>query len=246
MRVRVTLAYDGLRYSGFQRQANTALTIQGEVEAALERIAGQPVGIVGAGRTDAGVHASGQVIAFDIAWRHSMQALRDALNANLPEDIAALDAAEAPAGFHPRYDARSRTYVYRMYTAPVRNPLIRQRAWHVAGELDAEAAQAAAASLVGEHDFTSFGTPPQGENAVRTVYEARWQAGPDGEHAFTITANAFLFHMVRSIVGTLAQVGQGRMTAAEFHAILAACERGLTTVLAPPQGLTLVAVDYGE
>ncbi len=244
MRYRATLAYDGTGFYGFQRQRNAAPTVQGEVEAALGRISGQRVEVIGAGRTDAGVHASGQVIAFDLNWRHTPEALRDALNAALPEAIAVREVAEAAPDFHPRFDARSRTYVYRLYSASVRDPLRRLYAWHVSGDLDARAMQAAAECVLGTHDFTSFGTPPQGENPVRTVYEARWETGADGAYTFTITADAFLQHMVRSLVGTLVQVGQGRMTVEAFADILAARQRGLVKGLAPPHGLTLVAVNY--
>ncbi len=244
MRYRATLAYDGTGFYGFQRQRNAAPTVQGEVEAALERISGQHVEVIGAGRTDAGVHASGQVIAFDLDWRHAPQALAEALNATLPEAIAVREVREAAPDFHPRFDARSRTYVYRLYVAPVRDPLRRLYAWHLTSELDMEAMQAAAQCLLGTHDFTSFGTPPQGENPVRTVYEARWEACADDEYAFTITADAFLQHMVRSLVEGLVQVGQGRLTVQAFADILAARRRGLVKGLAPPHGLTLVAVNY--
>ncbi len=246
MRYRATLAYDGTAYHGFQRQANASPTIQGELEAALARIAGEPVGVTGAGRTDAGVHATGQVIAFDLEWRHTPLDLRNALNANLPEDLAIPAVEEAHPGFHPRYDAVGRCYAYALYTAPVRDPLRRWRAWHLVAALDADGVQAAASCLIGEHDFSAFGTPPQGENAVRTVSEARWTADGSGEHTFTITANAFLYRMVRTIVGTLALVGQGRMTPEDFRGILDARERSQAGPPAPAHGLTLVSVTYGD
>ncbi len=244
MRFRAVLAYDGTPFHGFQRQANASPTVQGEVEAALHRLAGQPLGILAAGRTDAGVHAVGQVIAFDLAWRHTPIDLRDALNANLPETIAVRNVGETAPDFHPRFDALSREYVYEMYVTPVRDPLRRERAWHIRSALDSAAMQVAAESLVGEHDFSSFGSPPQGDNPVRIVYEARWEEAPANEHRFTIAANAFLYRMVRSIVGTLVLVGMGRMTVEEFRGILAARERGLAGAAAPPQGLTLVRVTY--
>ncbi len=247
MRYRATLAYDGTAYHGFQVQANAKPTVQDVVEAALASIGGgQPVGILAAGRTDAGVHASGQVIAFDLDWRHGEQALRAALNANLPEDVAVRIVQQARADFHPRYDALSRTYVYRLLVREVRDPLRRRDAWHLTGALDVAQIEAAAAHLLGEHDFSTFGTPPQGENTVRSVGEARWRQGLDGEHTFTITANAFLYRMVRSIVGTLVMVGQGRMTAGTFQGILATCERSLAGPAAPAHGLTLVFVQYED
>lgn len=246
MRYRARLAYDGTRYYGFQRQANASPTIQAEVEEALRCISQQEVYVLAAGRTDAGVHATGQVVAFDLDWQHSELDLRNALNAHLPEDIAILEVAATSPDFHPRYDAVSRTYVYEAYVAPVRDPLRRWRAWHLTVGLDVGAIQAAALCLLGEHDFSTFGSPPVGENPIRTVYEVRWEARQTSEHTFTITANAFLFRMVRSIVGTLALVGQGRMTPAAFQEVLAARDRRLAGAAAPAHGLTLVSVNYAD
>jgi tRNA pseudouridine38-40 synthase len=245
MRYRATLAYDGSAYFGFQRQAGQS-TVQAAVEDALQRFAGRRVALLSAGRTDTGVHATGQVIAFDLDWSHTPGALCKALNANLPQDIAVRDVRQAAPGFHPRYDARARTYVYRLYVSPVRDPLRRLRAWHLRLAPDLTAMREAASCLVGTHDFSAFGTPPQGGNPVRTVVEARWHEAPGQECHFTITANAFLYRMVRTLVGTLVEVGQGRMTPEVFRGILAACERGRAAPPAPAHGLTLVAVDYEE
>src|SRR5574341_207942 len=244
MRYRATVAYDGSDFEGFQRQARSR-TVQVELERALARVAGKPIRVLGAGRTDAGVHASGQVVAFDLGWRHDLTSLRAALNVNLPDDMAVLTIDQAPAEFHPRYDARSRTYVYRLYVAPVRDPMRRLRAWHVTYPLDVAAMRAASECLLGTHDFTSFGSPPQGENPTRTVYEANWNAAGD-EWRFTIRANAFLFRMARRIVGTLVAVGQGRVTPEEFQVILAARDRARAAPPAPAHGLTLVEVSYSE
>ncbi len=246
MRHRAILAYDGTAYHGFQRQANAAPTIQGVVEEALAVISGQRISIVAAGRTDAGVHATGQVIAFNLGWRHGPDDLRAALNANLPQDVAALSVEQARADFHPRFDALSRSYVYRLFVAPVRDPLQCLRAWHLTANLDLRAIQLAVEALLGTHDFSTFGVPPVGDNPVRTVYEARWESDPEGQHSFTITANAFLYRMVRSLVGALVEVGQRRMAVGAFRGMLAACDRSLARTLAPPQGLTLVAVHYPE
>jgi tRNA pseudouridine38-40 synthase len=246
-RYRATLAYDGTRFHGFQRQTNTSPTVQDEVEAALKAVGGQHVGVLAAGRTDAGVHASGQVIAFDLDWRHPTLDLRNALNANLPDDVAVCAVEATNPDFHPRFDARSRTYQYALYVSDVRNPQRRFNAWHLTGTLDAVAVQQTAASLVGSQDFATFGTPPEGHVTVRDVLEARWEANDSGsEHRFTIMANAFLFRMVRSIVGTLVMVGQGRMTVDGFRAILAARDRQQSGPAAPPQGLTLIAVNYDD
>ncbi len=246
MRYRATVAYDGTAYHGFQRQQNTPLTIQGVLEAALARLSGgvSPA-VIGAGRTDRGVHASGQVIAFDLNWRHSPEALRSALNANLPPDIAVMTMEPAAPGFHPRFDAISRTYRYRLYVASVRDPLRRLTAWQVDRKLNLDRMASASESLLGAHDFTAFGTPPAGESPFRVVSVAEWQADQD-EYWFTITANAFLQRMVRRIVATLVQVGREVVTVEHFRGILAARARSLAAPPAPACGLTLVAVTYPE
>lgn len=246
MRYRATLAYDGTRFHGFQRQANASPTVQEALEDALAQIGAPETGVIGAGRTDAGVHARGQVIAFDLTWAHTADDLQDALNANLPPDIALRGVRPARVGFHPRYDALQRVYEYELYVAPVRDPLRITRAWHIKNAIDAEAANAAAASLIGEHDFSAFGSPPQGDNPVRIVYEAAWVADRDGTHRFRIAANAFLYRMVRSIVGTLVPVGQGRAPVSEVAEVLASRERGRAGTTAPAHGLTLTQVCYPE
>jgi len=165
-RFRATLAYDGTAYQGFQRQAGGAPTIQGEVEAAIARITGQVVTVIGAGRTDTGVHATGQVIAFDLVWPHEAVQLMNAINAHLPPDIALQDIAQHE-GFHPRFDALTRLYSY--YILPVRQrfPMHRSRTWQLRAPLDAAAMQAAAALLVGRHDFAALARRP----AVKTRCE---------------------------------------------------------------------------
>jgi len=242
MRVRAVVAYDGTGYCGFQRQAN-ALTVQAALEAALAQVTQERVTVLAAGRTDAGVHAAGQVIAFDTAWRHRVGDLQRALNAVLPADIAVQEVDECAPGFHPRYDARSRHYRYTLYNAPVRCPLTRRYSLHVATPLDVAAMQRAAQSLVGEHDFATFGRPPQGEITVRHVLMAEWGGEPLWL-TFDIEANAFLYRMVRSIVGTLLQVGQGGMGLGEFVAALASCDRSRAGPTAPPHGLCLIEVRY--
>ncbi|GAB4575877.1 MAG: tRNA pseudouridine(38-40) synthase TruA [Anaerolineae bacterium] len=247
-RFRATLAYDGTVYAGFQRQAGGTPTIQGAVEQALKRVTGQPVTVLGAGRTDAGVHATGQVIAFDVAWRHEPEALLRALNANLPTDIALQTLAVAAPGFHPRYSARSRTYEYHFYVGRVRQPLWDRYAWQIPYSLDRAAMACAAALLVGEHDFATFGQPPgqhRPASTVRTVLRSEFAWGQPGERCrYTITANAFLQRMVRSIMGTLVEVGRGAMDCEMFAAVLAAADRSQAGPSAPPHGLTLVSVEY--
>lgn len=242
MRVRAVVAYDGTDYSGFQRQAN-ALTVQAALEAALARVSQEAITVLAAGRTDAGVHAVGQVIAFDTAWRHGLDDLHRALNAVLPADVAVQEIEQAAPDFHPRYDAHSRRYRYTVYNAPVRCPLTRRYSLHVTASLDVVAMQQAAQSLVGERDFATFGRPPQGEITVRRVLAAEW-GGEMPWLTFDIEANAFLYRMVRSIVGTLLQVGQGRMGVEEFVAALTVCDRSRAGPTAPPHGLCLMEVKY--
>lgn len=242
-RYRATVEYDGSHYYGFQRQIPEQPTIQGELERALEFIAGEPVLVNGAGRTDSGVHACGQVISFDLSWSHGLAALQRAINANLPPDIALIDVGETAADFHPRFDAQRRAYRYYVYNAPIRSPLRRLRSWHVSLPLDMAAMNAAAAVLVGEHDFATFGQPPQGENTVRIVYGAEWQLEGEMLH-FSIEGTAFLKRMVRSIVGSLRLVGEGRWTVAEFVDAFQACDRDRAGQTAPPEGLYLITVIY--
>lgn len=244
---RATVEYDGTAYFGFQRQRRGVPSIQAELERSLAQLTGQPVRVNGAGRTDTGVHALGQVVGFTIEWpeRRGVMALLRAINAHLPADIAVIGLAEAAPGFHPRFDARRRTYAYHILPGPVRRPLWRQRAWRVAQVLDVERMNAAAALLVGRHDFATFGRAPVGENTVREVYRAEWRA--EGEMlVFRICANAFLQRMVRSLVGSLKEVGSGRWSVDDMDAALAARERQRSATTAPAHGLYLVSVEYDD
>jgi tRNA pseudouridine38-40 synthase len=248
---RAVVAYEGTRYFGFQRQAGNTPTIQGTLEAALEHVTRQPIRLRGAGRTDTGVHATGQVIAFDALWRHAPDALLRAINANLPGDIAVQFLAETHSGFHTRYDARSRTYEYTLYVAPVRQPLLNNFAWHVpASSLpNIEAMQQAAASLIGEFDFATFGQPPQGENTTRCVTRSEFSVtfGPQPGCQmvqYTIEANAFLYRMVRRITGALVRLGRGGLSLDEFEAAFRAADGSWPNQAAPARGLCLVKVTY--
>ena len=245
LRYRALIEYDGTAYYGFQRQREAFPTIQGELERVLGNLTAEPVSVTGAGRTDSGVHATGQVISFALEWRHSPVALQRALNANLPDDIVILQLQETSATFHPRYDARRRGYCYHIYNAPWRSPLRRLRSWHVSRTLDLEKMNRAASKLVGEHDFATFGRPPQGSNTVREVFGARWER-QGALLLFSIEANAFLYRMVRSLVGSLVAVGDGSWTIDDFNFALRACDRSRSAAAAPPQGLYLVSVVYEE
>ncbi|MGD2146456.1 MAG: tRNA pseudouridine(38-40) synthase TruA [Anaerolineae bacterium] len=255
MRVRALVAYDGTDYSGFQRQVG-APTVQETLETALAEVTQESVSIWAAGRTDAGVHAQGQVIAFETAWRHGVEDLQRAMNAVLPVDTAVRELEVARSDFHPRYDARSRRYRYLVYSAPIRSPIARRFSLHMPYPLDVGVMQRAADMLVGEQDFATFGQAPQGEATVRRVTSSVWgdatrsccgSVGGRGEGrflAFDIEANAFLYRMVRSIVGTLLDVGQGRMSVGDFEEALQSCERGQAGRTAAPHGLYLVHVNY--
>jgi tRNA pseudouridine38-40 synthase len=252
-RYRAVAAYDGTRYCGFQRQAGDTPTVQAALEAAIRRVTGQRVTVLAAGRTDSGVHATGQVIAFDVAWRHAPADLWRALNANLPPDVALNALDEAPADFHPRYDARSRVYEYTFYVAPVRQPLLDRWAWQVrAGQpLNNERMQRAAALLVGAHDFAAFGQPAQGESTVRQVLRSELETLAERPPVvqlvrYRIEANAFLYRMVRRIAGALARVGSGALALDEFAWALHAAEREWPNQAAPARGLCLIAVTYEE
>ena len=236
------MAYDGTAYAGFQVQAN-APTVQAELERALSRVCDEAVRIIGAGRTDAGVHASGQVINFRTASALDGATIGRGVNALLPEDIAVSALEPAAEDFHARFSATGRTYEYRIRHAPERDPLERRRELHVAGTLDVAAMRRASGALVGRRDFSSFAA---GEGGVRTVRRAEWcEAGP-GRLRFEITADAFLRGMVRAIVGTLLWVGRGKIDPATFEAIVAARDRAKAGPSAPANGLCLVAVEYGE
>ncbi len=247
MRVKARVAYDGTGYSGFQWQSN-APTIQAELERALQHLIGTFTRIVAAGRTDAGVHAEGQIIAFDTEWRHPLPALMRGMNALLPTQIAVLEMTQAPDSFHPRFDARRRWYRYTIYHAPVRHPLAARVSLHVHRALDVPAMQQAASVLVGQHDFKSFGSPPQGENSVREVFRAEWTEGATWGAGrwlyFDIEANAFLRRMVRMIVGTLLRVGYGGLSPESVRDILEARDRQLAGPAVSPHGLSLRAVAY--
>lgn len=242
-RYKVTLAYDGTHFFGFQRQGQSR-TVQLEVEAALRRLNWQGRAILSSGRTDSGVHAAGQVIAFDLEWGHGLAALARAMNANLPEDVVVKAIEVASADFHPRYDATSRCYHYHVLVAPERDPLQDRYVWRLWPPCEVEGLQAAARLLQGTHDFAAFGTPPRpGGSTIRTVYKAGWQMEEEGQMRFEVIANAFLYHMVRRMVFLQVLVGQQRIS---LEALQGAVETAsaLTAGLAPPQGLFLKEVHY--
>jgi tRNA pseudouridine38-40 synthase len=244
-RYQIILAYDGTRFLGFQRQAE-ARTVQYEVEKALRQLNWQGKSLLAAGRTDTGVHACGQVIAFDLDWAHPDEQLLNALNAYLPDDVAARQVHQAAADFHPRFDAVSRTYLYRIYCQPYRHPLLERFAWRVWPPADLEVLQETANFLPGTRDFAAFGTPPRsGGSTIRTVYQAGWKSSEPWLE-FTITADAFLYHMVRRLVSIQVEIGQGRLTGATILQYLQNQASEALQGLAPAHGLTLAEVSYAH
>ncbi len=243
MRVRAVVAYDGTDFSGFQRQAN-APTVQEAIEQALEKLTTSPTRITAAGRTDAGVHARGQVIAFEPVWRHDWAQLQRGMNALLPDQISVHSLAPVDSEFHPRFDAQRRQYRYYIYCAQVRNPLVDRYSLHIERELSVDVMQEAAELLVGEHDFLAFGSPPQGNNSVREVFSATWKRLSAEWLVFEIQANAFLYRMVRMLVGTLLRVGTGKLAVQEFGDLFHTQDRARAGPAVAAKGLILENVVY--
>ncbi len=247
--IRLTIAYDGSSFAGWAAQPGLR-TIQGELQAALERLFGEPVPLTVAGRTDAGVHAWGQVASFTVPGEAPAGLARQ-MNSMLPPEIAVLRAEPAADGFDARRDARARTYCYWVIAGPVRNPLEVGRALWWPYPLEDEALERCAALLTGTHDFTAF-TPTQTEHLrfTRDVLRAQWRSHPLGEPfpgrllEFWIEADAFMRHMVRVLVGTMLEVAAGRRSIQDFEWLLDGVPRDRAGETAPAHGLYLAAVRY--
>jgi len=240
---KLVLEYDGTAYHGWQEQPGGRATVAGSVRDAIQRVSGERPGLAAAGRTDAGAHSLGQTISFELAAPMDSNRLMGALNAVLPRDIAVREAAPAEPGFHARFSARERTYRYLVENRPVRGALMRDRAWQVAQPLDLAAMSASAGPLVGEHDLAAFGTDPAGRNTVRDLRHLAVSRVSASLVAFDLTANAFLYGMVRRIVGYLVEVGIGRRTATESASLLLPGAR-VSARVAPARGLYQLAVEY--
>ena len=242
--IKLVLEYDGTDFSGWQVQPD-ARTVQGVLEASLSDLAGEPISIVGAGRTDAGVHALGQVANARTALGLPADEIRAAVNARLPDDVLVRTAEDVPLSFHARYDAILRTYFYLIGLAE--SPVWRRHRWHVRQALDVERMRAAFEPLRGEHDFSSFtltGSEPDHHRCRVSGISLECDPRFGGVLAFRIEADRFLRGMVRSIVGTLVEVGRGKVAPAEMAAILEAEDRGRAGPTAPPWGLYLLSVAY--
>ncbi|GBC59551.1 tRNA pseudouridine(38-40) synthase TruA [Desulfonema ishimotonii] len=243
---RLIIEYDGTAYHGWQIQKDDR-TIQGEIQNALERMTRRKIVLNGSGRTDAGVHALGQVASFRCDTRLTAEAFQKGLNSILDDDIVIHGCREVPETFHARFDARGKTYHYRILNRPLPSAIDRRSAWFIKRPLDFSAMQAAAGHIPGEHDFKAFeGTGSPRAHTVRRVSQAGFVRETDGYLTFRISANGFLRFMVRNIVGTLAEVGMGKRTPDRFKAVLLSKDRGQAGATAPPQGLCLMHVNYEE
>jgi tRNA pseudouridine38-40 synthase len=258
-RYKLTLAYDGSNFRGSQRQANKR-TVQGELEKSLTKLGWTGRSVLISGRTDTGVHATGQVASADLYWSHADNDLLRALNSSLPTDISVWAVQAVGDRFHPRFDAVSRTYQYRLFCQPLRDPIRERFAWRTWPAITGDKLAEAAKQLLGTHDFSAFGSPttPKG-TTVRTVMKAKWtQTGADEWH-FEVRADAFLYRMVRRMVFVQVAIAQGKTPAEAIACSLAeqasvksrsGCRHGATATLpaglAPAHGLALVEVEYRE
>ncbi len=265
--LKLTVAYDGTRFVGWQRQARgprgarlrrgvevEGESIQGLLEEALARFEGGPVTVQGAGRTDAGVHALGQVASAEVTCTHDAGAILRGLNSSLPLDVRVVCVEDAPGGFHARFSALSKTYRYVIRNAPVASPFDRAFAWHLSEPLDEDLMRVAAHALVGTHDFAAFQSAgSETSGTVRTITRSEltrqehvslWGKPYEAGLLYEISGDGFLRHMVRAIVGTLVEIGRGRRSADSMAALLAGRARSQAGATAPPHGLFLVRVDY--
>jgi tRNA pseudouridine38-40 synthase len=244
---KLNIEYDGTAYHGWQRQSN-ARTIQGTIEAVLKKMTEQSVTLIGSGRTDAGAHATGQVANFRVETRLTSDVFLRGLNSLLPPDIVVKDCVLVEEDFHARYDALSKAYNYRILNRPIPAALSRQHAWHIRKSLDLEAIRTAMFCLKGEHDFSAFEAAGSSYgHAVRTVIDVNLAGkDADGYVVFSIEANGFLRHMVRNIMGTLVDVGLGRISPEGFEGILMSKDRKQAGITAPAHGLFLMHVKYAS
>lgn len=242
---KVILQYEGTRYQGWQKQDSTENTIQGKLEALLSKMAGKKVEIQGSGRTDAGVHAIGQVANFHLDTSKTAEEIMEYMNFYLPEDIAVISIKEVDERFHSRLNAKGKTYCYRVLNTKIPHVFDRRYTHVVEGSLDVEAMKEAAAYLEGTHDFKAFTSNKRGKKStVRTIDSIRIEYVTSEEIRFTFSGNGFLYHMIRIMMGTLLEVGLHKRVPEEIKDILNAGKRELAGELVPAKGLTLMEVRY--
>lgn len=244
--LKITVAYEGTAFAGWQRQPGER-TAQAVLEDAIGAIEERPVTVVAAGRTDAGVHALGQVVSVPVGNRLPPEVLVRALNVRLPDDLRVVAVEEAPPGFDARRDARTKTYRYTLAVGPEPGPFVRRVVWHLRGDLDVAAMVRAAGLLAGRHDFAAFqAAGGDVQTSVRRLLVSRLadQPGAPRYLRYEVVGTGFLRHMVRNIVGTLVDIGRHRWPPDEMRAILASRSRQRAGATAPPHGLVLVRVDY--
>ena len=244
---KLTISYDGTHYAGWQVQPN-ATTIQGTLEKAVADVTGSRVRAVASGRTDAGVHALAQIVAFQSTTTLSCDVLTRAVNAHLPVDIRVRETLEVAAGFHPIRDAQRKRYRYIIQDGPIHDVFQRFYAWHVPRTLDEHAMRQALSDLLGTHDFAAFqATGAERKSTVRTIDDAIVATNRQNgfrQIAIEVSANGFLYNMMRNIVGTLVEVGHRKQDVGWFREVIASCDRRRAGMTAPPQGLFLVDVTY--
>ena len=243
---KITIAYDGGPFVGWQRQTN-GTSVQGLIEDALRELDDRDVTLHGAGRTDAGVHAIAQVASFTLVRDTPADVIVRSLNSKLPAEVRVKSAEAVPASFHARFNATSKSYRYRIWNADVVDPFERAYAWHVPGTLDVDAMAAAARAVEGRHDFAAFQTVGGATGATeRVISRSVLKVGEDRLLTYDISGDGFLRHMVRAIVGTLVEVGRGRQRAEWMRDVIESRDRSQAGKTAPAHGLFLVRVDYGD
>jgi len=242
--IRVVIEYEGTHYHGWQRQKNQ-ITIQGVLEEKIGIITGEKVTVIGSGRTDSGVHAINQVASFKTGTHIADSNLLKAINSMLPYDIVLKSLVEVDNKFHARYDVKSKVYIYKILNRPTRSALYNNYSWHIYGRLDLAAMRKATSSLKGTHDFSSFCSKScESLNKVRTVMDADLTISDSAVITFSMAADGFLRYMVRTVLGTLVDVGRGKISYDDFLRILEARDRSEAGITAPPQGLFLKDVYY--
>ena len=245
-RIKLVLEYDGTHYVGWQLQPNGP-SIQGRLQRALQELIGAPVDVFAAGRTDSGVHARGQVVAFDSPVNLPLRAYWMGLNGLLPDDVAVVTAEEVDPAFDPRRWAKGKRYVYRISNLRGRTPLRRYSHWEIFQPLNLEAMRQGAAHLIGRHDFSSFRAADcEAKHPIREISTARFDGSAGDEITFTVEGTAFLRHMVRNLIGTLVNVGRGKHPSPWVKEVLEARRRDHAGITAPPHGLTLMEVFYAD